>query len=58
MDLFDNLDKLPKEVQALFEDLEELDYQGCEDLLKKAEKLGYTFESGLDASPLNLRKRS
>lgn len=61
VDLFDNPDALPEELKALFEKhsdwLEENSYESCAKLLAEVEKLGYTFEYGLDACPYNLHKK-
>lgn len=56
VDLFDNLSEQPEEIQELFNEVEELDYYGCEVLLAKCQELGYTFDYYLDAQPYNLRK--
>ena len=57
-DLFENPENLPIEIQSLLNDFEEKDtsYLNCKKLLKKCEKLGYSFEYGLDAIPYGLKK--
>lgn len=55
-DLFECLEEQPQKVQNLFSDIEELSYIECENLLKETEKLGYTFDYGLDSQPHSLRK--
>jgi sarcosine oxidase delta subunit len=56
-DLFNCLEEQPQELQNLFSEIEELSYKECESLLKQVEKLGYTFDYGLDSQPYNLRKK-
>lgn len=58
IDLFNQLDKLPKEVQAIIEkySLKDENYEVMESFLKEMEAHGYTFEYGLDAIPFGLRK--
>jgi hypothetical protein len=58
IDLFEDQEKLPIEMQQLLEKFEEKDtsYSNCKKLLKKCLKLGYSFEYGLDAIPYNLQK--
>lgn len=58
VDLFEDIDALPKEVQKIILDFdydEDL-YAECKSMLAKLEKLGYTFEYGLCGTPFNLRK--
>jgi hypothetical protein len=55
-DLFECLEEQPQEIQNLFSNIEEVYYFQCANLLKEAEKLGYTFDYGLDSQPYNLRK--
>ncbi len=59
IDLFDDYNSLPKEVQnVLIEYVDKFDqtYENCEILVNKLELLGYTCEYYLDAIPFNLRK--
>jgi len=57
-DLFENPEFLPKKVQDLIYDMGDgtYDYRDLRKLQKKLEKLGYTFDYGLDAQPYDLRK--
>lgn len=57
-DLFEEIETLPQEVQAVLAEFEDCDhtYPNCEQLLQALEPLGYTFEYGLDAEPFDLRK--
>jgi hypothetical protein len=61
MDLFENYNAQPptlRKVCDFYSDLMEeqgYTYTRCEEFLKQVEKLGYTFEYGLDAMPCNLR---
>ena len=58
IDLFEDFDNLPSDVQAIimkFEDSEQ-DYNTCQDLVDALEEVGYTCEYGLTAVPYNLRK--
>lgn len=54
-DLFSDFDRLPVEIQAVFNQECET-YVDCERILKECESIGYTFEYYLDAVPYNLRK--
>jgi hypothetical protein len=56
-DLFETPELLPDNIKAILDsfDCETLSYQDCETMLAEMEKLGYTFEFGLDAVPFNLR---
>lgn len=58
IDLFETPEKLPIEIIDLLNDFNQYErlYSECEILLKKCEKLGYTFEYGLDSIPFNLEK--
>jgi hypothetical protein len=62
MDLFENYTDQPKELQTICDKWadkqasEGLSYKDCEDFLKEVELIGYTFDSGLDAEPFNLRE--
>ena len=60
IDLFDNFDELPIEVQTIL--LNDPDasigdggYDVCERLLLQLEPLGYIFDYGLDCQPFRLR---
>jgi len=56
-DLFETPELLPDNIKAILDsfDCETLSYSDCEMMLAQMEKLGYTFEFGLDAIPFNLR---
>ncbi len=58
MDLFENYDNQPKKLSDILNkfDLENMSYKSCEEMLKEVEKIGYTFDYGLDSEPYNLRK--
>jgi len=55
-DLFETPELLPDHIKAILDsfDCESLSYSDCETMLAQMEKLGYTFEFGLDAVPFNL----
>lgn len=56
-DLFEQYDKLPKKLVAIFDKYsDDQTYENCEKMLKEIEPLGYTFEYGLDACPYDLKK--
>jgi hypothetical protein len=57
IDLFSTPELLPEQIKAILDsfDCETLSYQDCQSMLAQMEKLGYTFEFGLDAVPFNLR---
>jgi hypothetical protein len=60
-DLFENPELLPIEMQSLIEhyngEIENRDpYQVCRDFEADANRLGYTFDWGLDGQPFGLRK--
>jgi hypothetical protein len=58
IDLFEDFDNLPSDVQAVimkFEDSEQ-DYNTCQELVDALEEVGYTCEYGLTAVPYNLKK--
>ena len=63
MDLFKNYKKQPKKLQDIcdkyfvLDAMQGLSYSECKDFLKEVETLGYTFDYGLDATPINLRKK-
>jgi len=52
--IFDYFEAMPKELAHLF-DKDEADYNELTQILAECEKLGWTFEYGLDAEPFNLR---
>jgi hypothetical protein len=56
--LFEIPEKLPVEIIDLIDDFNKYErlYSECEILLKKCEKLGYTFDYSLDGMPFNLQK--
>ncbi len=59
MDLFENLDFVPATVAKVINTNlpdEGANYQQLQDTKKQLNKLGYTFDFGLDAVPFNLRK--
>ena len=62
MDLFENIEELPLCMQVVCRGYEKkqlekgLDYPDCKEFLERVERLGYTFEYGLDAEPFNLQK--
>lgn len=59
IDLFDFHEKLPKKVKDILSKPiynSVMTYARCKKLVKELEKVGYTCEYGLDASPYNLQK--
>lgn len=58
MDLFEQIETLPQEVQDVLNKYEDGDftYTDCANLVTELEAVGYTCEYGLDASPFGLRK--
>ena len=57
VDLFEDHENLPKEVQDVLEAFGEVEgYEGCRALIDALEPLGYTCEYGLDACPYGLKK--
>ena len=56
-DLFETPELIPQEVQAVLDTLSEdaNSYLELERIQKQVEKLGYTFDYGLDAEPYDLR---
>jgi hypothetical protein len=56
-DLFETPELLPDHIKAILDtfDVETLSYSDCQSMLAQMEKLGHTFEFGLDAVPFNLR---
>ena len=57
LDLFETPELIPQEVQAVLDTLSEdaNSYLELERIQKQVEKLGYTFDYGLDAEPYDLR---
>jgi hypothetical protein len=59
IDLFEDYQDIPTKVQKVLdkyqEDIEDGDYKGLEKALKELEKIGYTFEYGLDGIAYDLR---
>jgi len=57
MDLFEQYEKLPQNVQDVLTKYEEGDftYETCEALKNDLEAVGYTCDYGLDASPYDLK---
>jgi len=57
-DLFEDIESLPQELQAILNKYSEMDndYHNCAKMLKEVEAIGYTFEYGLDAEPYGLSK--
>lgn len=57
-DLFEFPEHQPKELRKILDSWnpDEDDYIQLEDLLKKVEKVGFTFDYYLDGVPYNLRK--
>lgn len=61
-DLFEQWELLPAHVLAIIERMNEQqdkgkwDYEDCEHYRKELNKIGYTYDFGLDAEPYNLRK--
>jgi len=60
VDLFEDYDDIPENVQKVLDDhsdaFENEDYKGLEKAKKELEKIGYTFEYGLDGEAYDLRK--
>lgn len=52
--IYDYFEAMPEQLKHLFQD-DEADYNELSEILAKCEKLGFTFEYGLDAIPFNLR---
>lgn len=58
MCLLEDFENMPAHVQSIFEKYEMergLSYTQCDELLSQCEAIGYTFEYGLSAEPMNLR---
>lgn len=57
VDLFENQETLPQAVQDILLDYgDDASFKACKELLKKLEPFGYTFDYGLDACPIGLKK--
>ena len=58
IDLFDNYETLPQEVQDVLERYSDWNqtYEECRAMLYEMEAIGYTFDYYLDAQPYYLRK--
>ncbi len=57
MDLFENYEKQPKELQAITSKMTEgMNYFELEKVLKECKAIGYTFEYDLSATPYDLTK--
>ena len=61
IDLFEDYESQPKELSEIVEMYEEryadgdMDYKGTKEFLSEVNAIGYTFDSGLDNEPYNLR---
>ena len=56
VDLFEYMELLPRRLQIVLSHQEDdLTYAQCAALLARVERMGYTFDYGLDAAPYNLR---
>lgn len=61
-DLFEQWESLPANVLAIIEHMNEQqekgkwDYEDCRHYQEELNKIGYTYDFGLDAEPYNLRK--
>jgi hypothetical protein len=55
--LFEVYQLQPENLKELLQryDFDNLNYKDCENLLIEVQKIGYTFEFGLDAVPFNLQ---
>jgi hypothetical protein len=58
VDLFEDYDDQPEEVQAILAnyEMEDNDYETLQNLKAELESIGYTMDFGLDAEPYDLRK--
>ena len=58
IDLFENIQDLPENIYRIimWHSNDDNSYYNVNQLEKKLNKLGYTFEYGLDAIPFNLKK--
>lgn len=60
-DLFNNQEEMPPVLLELVEEFQYkdattgLNYNDCREFQARAEKIGFTFEWGLDAEPYNLK---
>lgn len=55
-DLFETPELLPQRLQIVLSQCsDDMTYAQCEALLRRVERMGYTFDYGLDAQPYNLR---
>ncbi|MPS73101.1 MAG: hypothetical protein E2590_08085 [Chryseobacterium sp.] len=61
MDLFENYNQLPEELQAVLDKWQQkeanigLDYKDCKAFQEECEAVGYTFDYQLDSQPFDLR---
>ena len=56
VDLFEHPELLPQRLQIVLSKQDsDMTYAQCEALLARVERMGYTFDYGLDAQPYNLR---
>ena len=55
IDLFEQYETLPDEVRAIIDTIEQ-SYQRLLEADRSMNKIGYSFEWGIDAIPYNLRK--
>lgn len=57
IDLFEDHENLPKAVQTIIESYgDDFGYDNCRKMQKQLNKLGYSFEYGLDGQPINLHR--
>jgi hypothetical protein len=62
-DLFNHYQDQPEPLKKICDKWQQkletdgLDYKDCKSFLNEVEKIGFTFEYGLDAEPFNLRKK-
>jgi hypothetical protein len=55
IDLFEQYETLPDEVRVIIDTIEQ-SYQSLLEAERSMNKIGYSFEWGIDAIPYNLRK--
>jgi hypothetical protein len=55
IDLFEQYETLPNEVRAIIDTIDK-SYQSLLEAERTMNKIGYSFEWGIDAIPYNLRK--
>jgi hypothetical protein len=55
IDLFEQYETLPDEVRAIIDTIDK-SYQSLLEAERTMNKIGYSFEWGIDAIPYNLRK--